>query len=93
MERIGIMKYEIIITDKFKKSFKKLDRQVQIIIKDWIEKNLVSTNNSRNKGKTLAGNLKGSWRYRIGYYRIIAEIQDDKLILVMVDVGHRSKIY
>lgn len=87
------MKYQIITTDKFDKAFKKLDRQTQKIIKTWIEKNLVGCENPRVHGKGLTANRSGQWRYRVGDYRILADIQDNELVLVFVDVGHRSRIY
>lgn len=87
------MKYRIITTDKFDKAFKKLDMQTQKIIKTWIEKNLVGCENPRVHGKGLTANRSGQWRYRVGDYRILADIQDNELVLVFVDVGHRSRIY
>lgn len=87
------MKYRIITTDKFDKAFKKLDRQTQKIIKTWIEKNLVGCENPRVHGKGLTANRSGQWRYRVGDYRILADIQDNELVLVFVDAGHRSRIY
>lgn len=87
------MKYRIITTDKFDKAFKKLDRQTQKIIKTWIEKNLVGCENPRVHGKGLTANRSGQWRYRVGDYRILADIQDNELVLVFVDVGHRNRIY
>lgn len=87
------MKYRIITTDKFDIAFKKLDRQTQKIIKTWIEKNLVGCENPRVHGKGLTANRSGQWRYRVGDYRILADIQDNELVLVFVDVGHRSRIY
>lgn len=87
------MKYRIITTDKFDKAFKKLDRQTQKIIKTWIEKNLVGCENPRVHGKGSTANRSGQWRYRVGDYRILADIQDNELVLVFVDVGHRSRIY
>lgn len=87
------MIYRIITTNKFDKSFKKLDKQTQKIIKTWIEKNLINCENPRQHGKGLTANHSGKWRYRIGDYRILAEIQDNELILVFINVGHRSKIY
>lgn len=87
------MKYQILTTEKFDKSFKKFDKQVQKIIKSWIEKNLLECEDPRLHGKPLTVNRKGQWRYRIGDYRILAEIIDNKLILVFIDIGHRRKIY
>ena len=44
-------------------------------------------------GKALTGDKKGLWRYRIGEYRLIIEIQDDKLIILILTVGHRKDVY
>ena len=87
------MIYQIVTTDKFDKSFKKPDKQTQKIIKAWIEKNLVGCENPRIHGKGLTANKSGQWRYRVGDYRILAEIRDNELVLVLVEVGHRSRIY
>ena len=87
------MIYQLITTDKFDKAFKKLDRQTKKIIKAWIDKNLMNCEDPRIHGKGLAPNRSGQWRYRVGNYRILAEIQDNQLVLVLIDVGHRSKIY
>ena len=82
------MIYEISTTEKFDKALKKLDRQTQRIIKAWIEKNLINCENPRIHGKALTSNRSGQWRYRVGDYRILAEIHDNKLVLILVDVGH-----
>ena len=87
------MIYQIVTTDKFDKSFKKPDKQTQKIIKAWIEKNLMGCDNPRLHGKWLTANKSGQWRYRVGDYRILAEIRDNELVLVLVEVGHRSRIY
>ena len=87
------MIYEISTTEKFDKAFKKLDRQTQRIIKTWIEKNLINCENPRIHGKALTANRSGQWRYRVGDYRILAEIHDNKLVLILIDVGHRRDIY
>ena len=87
------MIYKLVTTDKFDKAFKKLDRQTQKIIKSWIDKNLMNCEDPRLYGKGLTANRSGQWRYRIGDYRILAEIKDDKIVLVLIDIGHRSKIY
>ena len=87
------MIYEISTTEKFDKALKKLDRQTQRIIKAWIEKNLINCENPRIHGKALTSNRSGQWRYRVGDYRILAEIHDNKLVLILIDVGHRRDIY
>lgn len=87
------MIYQIVTTDRFDRSFKKLDKQTQKIIKVWIDKNLMKCEDPRLHGKGLTSNRSGQWRYRVGDYRILAEIQDAEITLVLIDVGHRSKIY
>ena len=87
------MIYQLMTTDKFDKAFKKLDRQTKKIIKAWIDKNLMDCEDPRIHGKGLTSNRSGQWRYRVGNYRILVEIQDNQLVLVLIDVGHRSKIY
>ena len=87
------MMYQLVTTEKFDQAFKKLDKQVQKIIKAWIDKNLMDCENPRLHGKGLTANRSGQWRYRVGAYRILADIQDDKLVLVLIAVGHRSRIY
>lgn len=87
------MIYQLITTDKFDKAFKKLDRQTKKIIKAWIDKNLMDCEDPRIHGKGLTANRSGQWRYRVGDYRILAEIRDNELVLVLIDVGHRSRIY
>ncbi len=66
---------------------------VQKRINGWLRKNLEGCENPRAHGKALTGNRSGYWRYRIGDYRVIADIQDDKILILVIEVGHRKKIY
>ena len=85
--------YKLVTTSDFDKQFKKLDKSVQMMITKWIKKHLYNTDNPRAQGKPLSANLKGYWRYRIGNYRLLAEIQDKELVVVAVEIAHRSAIY
>jgi addiction module toxin, RelE/StbE family len=85
--------YNIIYSKEFQKLFKKLDKPVQKLIASFIKNNLENCTNPRIKGKALVGNKKGFWRYRIADYRLIVEIIDDKLIIIIITIGHRSKVY
>ena len=87
------MKYKVIFTEKAKKQLKKLDKHISALIIGWIEKNIENSTNPRLYGKGLVGNKAGQWRYRIGDYRIICEIQDDKIIVLILEIGHRKEIY
>ena len=83
------MRYSIETTARFDKEFKKLDKYTQRMIKGWIIKNLVGIENPRQFGKGLTSNRSGQWRYRIGDYRLICQIDDNRLVILALSVGHR----
>ena len=87
------MKYRVETTERFDNEFKKLDRYTQRMIKSWIDNNLVETENPRQRGRGLTANRSGQWRYRIGDYRLICQIDDNKLVILALSVGHRREIY
>ncbi len=87
------MCYSVEYSPQAVKDLKKLDRQTNALIVGWIEKNLVGCENPRQHGKGLTANRSGQWRYRIGDYRVIADILDDKVVIVVVAVGHRRDVY
>ncbi|MEF9988396.1 MAG: type II toxin-antitoxin system RelE/ParE family toxin, partial [Christensenella sp.] len=62
-------------------------------IKSWIGKNLIGCDNPRLYGKALQGKYKTLWRYRVGDYRIIVNIEDEKLVILLLEIGHRKEIY
>lgn len=84
--------YEVELSPRFKKEFRKLDHYTQKMIRGWMNKNLVETDDPRIHGKALTGNLAGLWRYRIGDYRLIAEIKDGKFTILALSIGHRREI-
>lgn len=86
-------KWIIVTTREFEHSFKQLDRSVQMLIIKWIKSHLLDVDDPTSYGKPLLGNKKGYWRYRVGDYRIIVEINEKKFTLVMINIGHRSIIY
>lgn len=87
------MKYDVELTERFKKEFRKLDKYTQKLIRAWINKNLVGCEDPRQHGKGLTANRSGQWRYRIGDYRLICNINDGKLIILALSVGHRRDVY
>lgn len=87
------MSYTLKTTPRFDKSFKKLDTYTQRMIKAWIIKHLMNTDNPRTSGKGLTANRSGQWRYRMGNYRMICQIEDAALIILALEVGHRRDIY
>lgn len=87
------MCYKVIYDDNAIKSLKKIDKSQQRMILSWIEKNLVNTDNPKVNGKPLKGNLKNYWRYRVGNYRILADINNDEVKIIIINIGHRKDIY
>lgn len=70
-----------------------MDKYTQKLIYAWIDKNLQGCENPRLHGKGLTANKVGQWRYRIGDYRLIAEIEDKEITILIVNIGHRREIY
>ena len=87
------MKYRVDYTQRAVKDLQKLDKPVRALIWGWIEKNLVNCENPRLHGKGLTANRSGQWRYRIGDYRVLADIQDDRILILVLTIGHRREVY
>lgn len=85
--------YRVETTARFDREFKKLDRYTMKMIQSWIQKNLVNCDDPRAHGKSLTGDRHGQWRYRIGDYRLICLIDDGRLVIVALEVGHRREVY
>ena len=79
-------------SDDAKKQIKKLDKQIQKRIIDYLD-NVSTLENPRSKGKGLTSNLVGLWRYRVGDYRVICRIVDSELVIIALSVGHRREVY
>lgn len=87
------MAYRVLISEKAEKTLAGLDNSVRLMVVKWLKKHLEGCDNPRATGKALVDNLSGYWRYRVGDYRIIAEIRDTELIVLIIDFGHRSVVY
>ena len=74
------------------KQFARLDKPIQKLIKKYMSE-IAILDNPRARGKGLTSNLSGLWRYRVGDYRILCRIRDDKLIITVIEIVHRSTVY
>ena len=74
------------------KQFTQLDKPIQRRIKNYMSE-IAILDNPRARGKELTSNLSGLWRYRVGDYRILCRIRDDKLIITVIEIEHRSMVY
>ncbi|MER8696786.1 type II toxin-antitoxin system RelE/ParE family toxin [Mesorhizobium opportunistum] len=75
-----------------RKFFEKLDPKTRHRIRDFIENGIAALDNPREAGKALKGPLATFWRYRVGDYRIICDVQDSRLVVLVITIGHRGDI-
>lgn len=75
------------------RELKKLDPQIQREILDYMEKRIAKADNPRDFGKPLRHSKFGLWRYSLRDYRIICQLREAKLVVLVVAIGHRSAIY
>ena len=87
------MAWKIEYADTALKQLKKLDKQTARRILDFMNERIADSTNPRSTGKALAGEMKGLWRYRSGDFRIICDIQDEILHVLVLQIGNRRDIY
>ncbi|MBC6310074.1 type II toxin-antitoxin system RelE/ParE family toxin [Listeria sp. FSL L7-1582] len=85
--------YHVRFEKEAQEALKKMDRFQAKLLVSWIEKHLEGTTNPRVHGKSLVGNRVGQWRYRVGDYRLIAEIKDDEIVILILNIGYRRMVY
>jgi len=76
-----------------RKPLRKLDVQARKKIREYLENCVLNRADPRSLGRELKGNLSGLWRYRVEDYRIICKLEDEKMVVLVVRVGHRKDIY
>lgn len=86
-------KYKVLIAKHALKQLSKLDNLHREMIMNWIKKNLEGCENPRVHGKSLVGDKSGIWRYRVGDYRLLVELKDDEVLIILMEVGHRREVY
>lgn len=87
------MKYSVEYSKTAVKQLKIMDRKIAAFIVSYIDEKLINCENPRLFGKALKGDLNEIWRYRVGDYRILAKIEDDRVIITIVEIGHRKEVY
>lgn len=87
------MAWTIDYADTAKRQLHKLDRQSAQRVVDFMDGRVARLENPRSIGKALARPLGGFWRYRVGDCRVICDIQDGALRVLVVRVGNRREIY
>ena len=87
------MTWRIDISSRASKTLAKLDNRAKQKITAFLTQQLPNMAQPRQTGKALQGNLSGLWRYRVGDYRIITQIKDNELIILVIEIDHRKDIY
>ena len=87
------MAWTVEFDDAATKELRKLDKQAQREILRYFRERIATDEDPRRFGKPLSRDLAGLWRYRLRNYRMICHIEDDKLTVLVVRVGHRKDVY
>ena len=87
------MAWTIEYTDTARTQLRRLDRQAARRIVDYMDQRVSVLENPRDLGQALSGPLGGLWRYRVGDCRVICDIQDQVLRVLVVRVGRRDQVY
>jgi mRNA interferase RelE/StbE len=75
------------------RQLRKLDPGTAKRLGSYLRALVAETSDPRERGKALTGPMTGLWRYRIGDYRLVCELIDQRLVVLVVRLGHRSRIY
>ena len=87
------MSWKLRYSAKAEKQLSKLDAQQSRIIVAWLMKHINECEDPRAFGGPLTASFEGKWRYRIGSYRVLVDINDDSLVVLALQIGHRRDIY
>ena len=87
------MAWTVSISNIAERQLRTLDRPIQKRILDWLSDRIEGCKNPRHFGEPLKGDHAGLWRYRVGDYRILCVIQDQKVVVLVLTIGHRRQVY
>ena len=79
--------------DRARRELRKLDAKTQQTILRYLRERIAGADDPRRFGKPLRMKLAGLWRYRIGDYRLICRLEENRLVVLVLRVGHRREIY
>ena len=86
------MSWTVVLTSDAARTLRKIDPQISRRIRKVLAA-IESLEDPRVRGKALTGPLCGLWRYRVGDYRIVCDLVDSQLVVLVIDIDHRSSIY
>ncbi len=79
--------------DRARRELRRLDPPIQKAILQYFRKRIATKEDPRHFGKSLSRELQGLWRYRVGDYRMVCQIEDNRLVVLVVTVAHRQSVY
>jgi mRNA interferase RelE/StbE len=79
--------------ERARRELRRLDPSVQREILRYLRQRIAGQGDPRRFGRPLSRQLHGLWRYRVGSYRLICELADDRLLVLVLAVGHRKEVY
>ena len=87
------MAWKIKYLKSIQKEVKRITKKDQNKIQKYLEEYIAELDDPRSQGKPLKGALSELWRYRVGSYRIICQINDNAVTVLVVRIGHRKEVY
>jgi mRNA interferase RelE/StbE len=87
------MVWKIEIAPRAERELSKMGHTTRRLIQQYIDKRILLSDDPRDLGKPLGGDLHGIWRYRVDKYRILCRIQEQRLVILVVEVGKRDSVY
>ena len=87
------MTWQVEWDDRARRELRRLDGSTQRQILRYLQERIVTDASPRRFGRALTGSRIGLWRYRVGDYRLICKIENDRLVVLVLAVGHRREVY
>lgn len=87
------MTWKVEYAESVRKDIRHIDSKTRQRIREFLENRVVHSDDPRKLGKPLVGTMAGLWRYRVGDYRVICQIQDGLLRVLVVRIAHRRDVY
>jgi mRNA interferase RelE/StbE len=85
--------WTIEVTHTARRDLERLDRQIAKRITRYLAHKVATSQDPRELGKPLSGKLKHLWSYRVGDYRVLCEVQEERFVVIAITIGHRREIY
>lgn len=87
------MAWTIKYADVAQRALNRLDKREAKRIAEYMDNRVAVADSPRSYGQALTGSLSGLWRYRVGDYRVICEIRDKTICVLVLEIGHRGDVY